>query len=47
MTRLFGCAKSDRCPSECRNGQIWNAGSGPMPCPLCQGNNGTTQRGAQ
>ncbi len=23
------------CPSDCRNGQIWNPGSGPYPCPFC------------
>lgn len=28
-------AGSDRCPSECRNGQIWNPGTGPYPCPIC------------
>ncbi|MFI7534008.1 hypothetical protein [Streptosporangium sp. NPDC049376] len=32
-------AKSDNCPSDCRNGQIWNPGTGPYPCPICQGNN--------
>ncbi|MEV6864055.1 hypothetical protein AB0M44_23990 [Streptosporangium subroseum] len=38
MTRPFTPAKSEVCTSDCRNGQIWNPGSGPYPCPLCQGN---------
>ncbi|MFD0884113.1 hypothetical protein ACFQ08_06055 [Streptosporangium algeriense] len=42
MLRLVILARSDVCPSECRNGQIWNPGSGPYPCPICQGNNGQT-----
>lgn len=29
-------AKSEVCTSDCRNGQIWNPGSGPYPCPLCR-----------
>ncbi|MBG0819872.1 hypothetical protein HS048_03810 [Planomonospora sp. ID91781] len=46
MTRPTSRAKSDRCPSDCRNGQIWNPGSGPYPCPFCQSTtaaNGTTR----
>ncbi|WP_182875649.1 hypothetical protein [Microbispora sp. H10670] len=31
-------ARSDRCTSDCRNGQIWNPGSGPYPCPICRPN---------
>lgn len=40
MTRFGGMTKSDYCTSDCRNGMIWNPGSGPYPCPICQGNNG-------
>ncbi|MEV4182459.1 hypothetical protein AB0J28_13580 [Streptosporangium canum] len=40
MTRLFSVAKSDGCTSDCRNGQIWNPGSGPYPCPICKTNAG-------
>ncbi len=40
MTRPCLGAKSDGCPPDCRNGQIWNPGSGPYPCPFCQGNAG-------
>lgn len=29
-------AKSEVCTSDCRNGQIWNPGSGPYPCPICR-----------
>jgi hypothetical protein len=32
MTHL---TKADQCPPACRNGQIWNPGSGPYPCPFC------------
>ncbi|MEU7985281.1 hypothetical protein AB0B56_10495 [Streptosporangium canum] len=36
MTCLSTPAKSDCCTSDCRNGQIWNPGSGPFPCPICK-----------
>ncbi|WP_269324108.1 hypothetical protein [Streptosporangium roseum] len=36
MTCLPIPAKSDCCTSDCRNGQIWNPGSGPYPCPICK-----------
>ncbi|MEU8104498.1 hypothetical protein AB0C18_12340 [Nonomuraea muscovyensis] len=45
MTHLFIVAKGDKCPPACRNGQIWNPGSGPYPCPFCQGNNSTKGNG--
>ncbi|MFD0883379.1 hypothetical protein ACFQ08_02235 [Streptosporangium algeriense] len=45
MTRPPVLAKSDNCSSDCRNGQIWNPGTGPYPCPLCQGNNSTQKAG--
>ncbi|MET8384293.1 hypothetical protein ABZV14_14960 [Streptosporangium canum] len=40
MTPLPIVAKSDVCTSDCRNGQIWNPGSGPYSCPICQANAG-------
>ncbi|MGW4664065.1 hypothetical protein [Streptosporangium sandarakinum] len=43
MTHPFAAAKSDCCPSDCRNGQIWNPGSGSYPCPICQGSTGTSE----
>ncbi|MFC7382812.1 hypothetical protein [Sphaerisporangium rhizosphaerae] len=39
MTHRSHVAKADGCPSDCRNGQIWNPGSGPYPCPFCQSDN--------
>lgn len=32
------------CTSDCRNGQIWNPGWGPIPCPNCAGNSGGKSR---
>ena len=36
MPNPSSAAKSDGCTSDCRNGQIWNPGSGPYPCPFCR-----------
>lgn len=36
MTRPFSDAKPSSCDLlECRNGQVWNAGIGAVPCPFC------------
>ncbi|WP_327086684.1 hypothetical protein OIE66_30730 [Nonomuraea sp. NBC_01738] len=37
MMPYRGMTRSDYCPPACRGGQIWNPGSGPYPCPVCQG----------
>ncbi|GAA2279296.1 hypothetical protein GCM10010149_23790 [Nonomuraea roseoviolacea subsp. roseoviolacea] len=31
----YGSLKAQGCPPACRNGQIWNPGTGPYPCPFC------------
>ncbi len=40
MTHGSNFVRADGCPSDCRNGQIWNPGSGPYPCPFCTNNGG-------
>lgn len=44
MTYLYLVAKAAGCPPDCRNGQIWNPGSGPYPCPFCQSKTGKAAR---
>ncbi|MEV8638628.1 hypothetical protein AB0395_43925 [Streptosporangium sp. NPDC051023] len=44
MSHLFVAVRSANCTSDCRNGQIWNPGSGPYPCPICQGGATSTQK---
>lgn len=44
MPHGLSVARSDNCTSDCRNGQIWNPGTGPSPCPICRPGAGIPNR---